>query len=239
MAKNLFAAAAVEEAQNPGLARYPISQLQPVPALPQEQRVELLPGAIPRASARQPPVVAVKSNPQMAPQLFLEAASGSFPALAFLFLLWLLSPSNLFCLSTTPFSFAIFFSHPLVLASGWEIFSISLEQQLIQAFPSVLALASPPLPRQILSFCCYPVILLALPTHRFCCSTLLLPASLSGSDLVISWVSGKPFVSSSTCFRPLWFWQPASVISSGSGLERGASRVGSFRIRRPTSLRRC
>ena len=186
MAKNLSAAAVEEEAQNPGLPRYLISQLQPVPALPQEQRVELLPVAIPLALARQPPVVAVDSNPQMALQLFLEAASESFPALAFLSLLWLLSPSNLFCLSTTPFSFAIFSSHPLVLASGWEIFSISLEQQLIQAFPSVLALASPPLPRQILLFCRYAANLLTKPRHRFCCPILLLQASLLGSDLVIS-----------------------------------------------------
>src|SRR4029453_17387578 len=233
MAKNLCAAAVEEEAQNHGLPRYLISQLQPVPALPQEQRVELLPAAMPLASARQPSVVAMGSNPPMAPQHFLEAASGSFPALAFLFLFWLLSPSKLFCLSTTPFSFAIFSSHSLVLASGWKIFSISLEQQLIQAFLSVLALASPPLPHQILSFCCYPAILLTKPRHRFCCSTLPLPASLLGSDLVISWVSGKRFVASSTCLWPLWLWLPASVISSGSEMKRRSSRVGSLRIRRP------
>src|SRR4029453_13617248 len=232
MAKNLSAAAVEEEAQNLGLPRYLISQLQPVPALPQEQRVELLPVAILLASARQPPVVAVDSNLQMAPQLFLEAASGSFPALAFLFLFWLFSPSQIFCLSTTPFSFAIFSSHPLVLASGWKVFSISLAQQLIQAFPSVLALASPPLPQQILSFC-YEAILLALPKHRLCCSTLLLPAPLLGSDLVISRVSAMRSVSSSTCFWPLLLWLPAWVISSGSEMKRRSSRVGSFRIRRP------
>ena len=174
MAKNLSAAAVEEEAQNPGLPRYLISQSQPVPVLPQEQRVELLPVAIPLASARQPRKPSGRgSNPRMALQLFLEAASESFPALAFLFLLWLLSPLQLFCLSTTPSSFAIFSSHPLVLASGWKIFSISLEQPLIRAFPSVWALASPPLPHQILSFCCYPAILLTKPRHRFCCSTLL------------------------------------------------------------------
>ena len=127
MARNLCAAVAEEEAQNPGLPRYLISQLQPAPALPQEQRVELLSVAILRASARQPFVLAVDSNPQMAPQLFLEAGSESFPAVAFPFLFRLLSPSQIFCLSTTPFSFAIFSSHPLVLASGWEIFSISLQ----------------------------------------------------------------------------------------------------------------
>ena len=239
MAKNLCAAAVEEEAQNPGLPRYLISQPQPVPALPQEQRVELLPVAIPMALARQPPVVALDANPQMAPQLFLEAASGSFPGVAFLFLFWLLSFSKLFCFSTTPFSFAIFSSHPLVLASAWEIFSISLAQQLIQAFPSVLALASPPLPQQILSFCCYAAILLTKPRDRFCCSTLLLQASLLGSDLVICRVSGKRSVSSSTCCRPLWLWQPASVISSASEMKRRSSRVGFFRIRRPVFLRRC
>ena len=155
----------MEEVQNPGLPRYLISQLQLVPALPREQRVELLPVAIAPELARQPPVAAVESSPQMAPQVFLEAASDSFPALAFRFLLWLLSPSQIFCLLTTPFSLAIFSSHPLVLASRWETFSISLEQQLIQAFPSVLALASPPLPHQILlpaSLCCDAAILLPL-----------------------------------------------------------------------------
>ena len=55
MATNLSAAAAEEQAQNPGLPRYLISQLQPVPDLPQEQRVELLPVAIFLALARQPP----------------------------------------------------------------------------------------------------------------------------------------------------------------------------------------
>lgn len=177
MARNLSAAAVEEEAQNPGLPRYLISQSQPVPALPQEQRVELLPVAIPLASARQPPVVAVDSNPQMAPQPFLEAASGFFPALVFLFLRWLPSPLKLFCLSTTPFSFAIFSSHPLVLASGWEIFSISFEQQLIQAFPSVLASASPPLPHQILSpasLCYDAAILLTLTMPPYPSSAFLL-----------------------------------------------------------------
>ena len=201
--------------------------------------MELLPVAIFLALARQPRVVAVKSNPQMAQQLFLETASGSFPAVAFLFLFRLLSPLQIFCLSTTPFSFAIFSSHPLVLASGWEIFSISLGQQLIQAFPSVLALASPPLPRQILSLCCRAATLLTKAKHRFRCSTLLSPASLSGSDLVISRVSGKRFVSSSTCLRLLWFCVLASAISSESGSEKRAFRAGSFRIRRPIFLPRC
>jgi hypothetical protein len=180
--------------------------------------VELFPVAIAPALARPPPAAAVESSPQMAPQVFLEAASESFPALVFLFLCWLLSLSQSFCLLRRPFSFAIFSSHLLVLALEWEIFSISLEQQLIQASP--LALASPPLARQILSpvSFCYDVAilltlamlpsqsLLALPTYRFCCPTLRLPASLSESDSVISWVSR---------------------------LERRASRVGFFRIRRP------
>ena len=238
MAKNLCAAEAKEEAQDPGLPRYLISQLQPVPVLPQE-RVELLPAAIPLALARQPRVMAVKSNPQVAQQLFPEVASGSFLALAFLLLFWSLSPSQIFCLSTTPFSFAIFSSHSLVLASGWEIFSISLEQQLIQAFPSVLVLASLPLPRRILSLGCYAATRLTKPGHRFCCSTLLSPASLLGSDLAISRVSGKRSVSSSTCCRPLWLLQPPSAISSGSESEKHAFPVGFFRIRRPIFLPRC
>ena len=237
MAKNLCAAEAKEEAQDPGLPRYLISQLQPVPVLLQE-RVELLPAAIALALARQALVMAVKSNPQVAQQLFPEVASGSFLALAFLLLFWLLSPSQIFCLSTTPFSFAIFSSHSLVLASGWEIFSISLEQQLIQAFPWVLGLASLPLPRRILSLGCYAATRLTKPGHRFCCSTLLSPALL-GSDLAISRVSGKRSVSSSTCCRPLWLLQPPSAISSGSESEKHAFRAGSFRIRRPIFLPRC
>lgn len=185
------------------------------------------------------------SSPRMAPQVFLEAASESFPALAFLFLLWLLSPSQIFYLSPRPFSFAIFSSRPLVLASGWETFSISLEQQLIQAFRSVLALAFPLLPPRILlpaSLSYDPAILLTFARLRRVPSpspNLLLPASPSGSDLVISRVPGKRSVSSSTCLTPLCLWQPASLISSGSGMERRASRVDSFRIRRPIFLRRC
>lgn len=249
MATNPCGAAVEEEAQSPGLPRCLIFQLQLVPALPQEQRVELFPVAIARALARPPPGAAVKSSPQTAPQVLLEAASESFPALALLFLCWLLSQS--FCLSTRPFSFAIFSSHLLVLALDWKIFSISSEGQLNQAFP--LALASPPLHHQFLSaasFCCdlatlLPLAmlpspsLLTLPTYRLRCSTLLSPASLSESDSVISWVSGKFSVFSSICLRPLLPWHRASVISSGSGLERRASRVGSFRIRRSIFLPRC
>ena len=211
MAKNLCAAAVEEEAQNPGLPRYLIFRLQPVPALLPEQRVELLPMATAPELARHPQKPSGRgSSPRMAPLVFLEAASESFPALAFLFLFWLLSPSQIFYLWTTPFSFAIFSSHLLVLASGWETFSISLEPQLIQAFRSVLALAFPLLPPQILSPAspCYdPAILLTFARLRrvpFPSSNLLLPASLSGSDLVISRVPGKRSVSSSTCLPPLW-----------------------------------
>ena len=240
MAKSLCAAAEEEAAQNPGLPRYLISQLRLVPVLPQEQRVERLPVAIPPEWAQPAPVAPVKSNPQMTSQVFLEVASGSFPALAFLFLLWLLSTSRIFCLLTTPFSFAIFSLHPLVSASGWEIFSISLEQPLARAFPSILALASRHLPHhQIFSpglFCCDAAILLTLATYRFCCSTLL---SLSELESVISWVSEKCFVSSSTCSRPLWLWQPALVISSESAMETLVPRAGFFRVRRPVFLRRC
>src|SRR4029450_2458064 len=150
-----------------------------------------------------------------------------------------------------PLSFAIFSSHLLVLASDWEIFSISLEGQLIQAFP--LALASPPLHHQILSaaFFCYDLAtlltlatllspsLLALPTYRFRWSTLPSPASLSESDSAISWVSGKRSVFSSLCLRPLLPWQRASWSASASGMERRASRVDSFRIGRSIFLPRC
>ena len=240
MAKTLCAAVVGEVVQNPALPRHLISQLQPVLALPQKQRVELLPVAIPLEWARQALVAPVKSNPQMTSQVFLEVASGSFPALAFLFLLWQLSTSRIFCLLTTPFSFAIFSSHFLVSASGWEIFSIYLEQQLAQAFPSVLALASRHLPHhQILSpasFCCDAAILLKLATFRFCCSTL---PSLSELESVISWVSEKHSVSSSTCLPPLWLWRPALVISSELGMETLASRAGFFRVHRPVFLRRC
>ncbi len=240
MAKTLCAAVVGEVVQNPALPRHLISQLQPVLALPQKQRVELLPVAIPLEWARQAPVAPVKSNPQMTSQVFLEVALGSFPALAFLFLLWQLSTSRIFCLLTTPFSFAIFSSHSLVSALGWEIFSISSEQQLAQAFPSVLALASRHLPHHQTfspaSFCCDAAILLTLAPYRFCCSTLL---SLSELESVISWVSEKHSVSSSTCLPPLWLWRPALVISSESGMETLASRAGFFRVHRPVFLRRC
>src|SRR5436189_2612 len=122
MAKSLCAAAVVEVVQNPALPRHLISQLQPALALPQEQRVELLPVAISPEWARPAPVAPVKSTPQMTSQVFLEVASGSFPALAFLFLLWLLSTSRILCLLTTPFSFAIFSSHSLASATGFGDF---------------------------------------------------------------------------------------------------------------------
>ena len=199
----------------------------------------LLPVAIPPEWARPAPVAPVKSQPQMTSQVFLEAASGSFPALTFLFFLWLLSTLRILCLLTTPCSFSIFSSHSLVSASRWEIFSISLEQPLIQAFPSVSALASRHLPHHQIfspgSFCCDAVILLTLATYRFCCSTLL---SLSELESVISWVSEKRSVSSSTCLPPLWPWQPALVISSESGMETLVSRAGFFRVRRPVFVRR-
>ena len=129
MAKNLCGPAVMEAVQAPGLPRYLISRLQLVLAPPEEQRSELLPAAIALELEPQTPAVAADSNPQVVPQVFLEPALESFPALALLFFR-LISPSQLFCLPIR-FSFAMFSSPPSVLASGWETFSISLEQQLI------------------------------------------------------------------------------------------------------------
>jgi len=230
MAKNLCGLAVMEAVQAPGLPRYLISRLQLVLAPPQEQRPELLPAAIALELEPQPPAVAADSNPQVVPQVFLEPALESFPALALLFFR-LISPSQFFCLLIR-FSFAMFSSHPSALALGWETFSTSLKQQSTQASPSVLALVSPHLPHQTLSPCCYAMILFALPAYRFCRSTLLLPALPWGWDSVISRVSGTHSVSSSICFPHVWFWQPALVISSGLGMKKRASRFGFFRIRR-------
>ena len=236
MAKNLCGPAVMEAVQTPGLPRYLISRLQLVLAPPEEQRQELLPAAIALELEPQTPAVATDSNPQVVPQVFLEAALESFPALALLFFR-LISPSQLFCLLIR-FSFAMFSSHPSALASGWETFSISLEKQLTQASPPVLALASPHLPHQTFSPCCYAMILFVLPAYRFCRSIPLLPALPWGWDVVIPRVSGTHSVSSSICFPPFWFWQPALVISSGLGMKR-ASRAGFFRIRRLIFPRRC
>src|SRR4029453_2355803 len=148
MAKNLCGLAVMEAVQAPGLPRYLISRLQLVLAPPQEQRPELLPAAIALELEPQPPAVAADSNPQVVPQVFLEPALESFPALALLF--FRLNSPSLFCLLIR-FSFAMFSSPPSALASGWETFSISLEKQLTQASPSVLALASPHLPHQTFS----------------------------------------------------------------------------------------
>jgi len=237
MAKNLCGPAVMEAVQALGLPRYLISRLQLGLAPREEQRLELLPVASALELEPQTPAVAADSNPQVVPQVFLEAALESFPALALLFFR-LISPSHLFCLLIR-FSFAMFSSHPSALALGWETFSISLEQQLIQASPSVLALASPHLPHQTLSLCCYARIPFALPTYRFCRSILLLRALPWGWDSVISRVSGTHSVSSSICFPPLWFWPPALVISSGLGMKKCASRAGLFRIRRLIFPRRC
>ena len=204
MAKNLCAAAEMEVVQTPGLPRCLTSRSRLVPALPQEQRVEPLPAAIRLESAPQSPVAALGSILQMAQEIFRKAASGSFPVLASLFLFWLLSPSQLFCLPTTRFSFSIFSSSLLVLASGSEIFSISLQPELVrapQSRGSILALGLPPLRRQILSPISIwePAIRPASAMLRSRSLPFLLPVSPSGSGSVISWAWGTRFVSSSTC----------------------------------------
>ena len=162
--------------------------------------------AMPLASARQSHVAAVAgSRFQIVRQIFPKA-SESFPALAFLFLLWLLSPLQLFCFLTTPFSFAIFLSLVSVLASGLQISSISLKQVSVRAFRSALALELPSLPRQILS----PTLIyedaampLVLAMLQFRPPAFLLPVWLLQLDWVILLVSGKRRVSSSICLLPL------------------------------------
>ena len=205
--------------------------------------------AMPLASARQSHVAVAGSRFQIVRQIFPKA-SESFPASAFLFLLWLLSPSQLFCFLTTPFSFAIFFSLVSVLASGLQISSISLKQVSVRAFRSALALELPSLPRQILSptliyeDAAMPlvlamlqfrppafllpvwllqldwVILLLSQKPQFSSSIFPLRASISGSGLVIPLVSGKRHVSSSTC----WLSQSGSATSLVPEMRRPVFR---------------
>ena len=223
MAKNLCAAVVMEVVQAPGLPQYLISRSRPAPVLPEGRRVELWPGAIRLELAPQSPVVASGTTPQMAQETLLEAAPGSFPVLAFLFLFCLLSLSQLFLFLTTRFSFAIFSSSLLVLASGSEISWISLKRQLVwarQSRGSVLAFGLPPL-RQVLSPTSIfekPAIPLTRAILRFRSSPFLLPISPSGS--VISWAMGTHSVSSSTCLFPLWLWQLGSPILPASGFFR-------------------
>ena len=210
--------------------------------------------AMPLASARQSHVAAVAgSRFQIVRQIFPKA-SESFPALAFLFLLWLLSPLQLFCFLTTPFSFAIFLSLVSVLASGLQISSISLKQVSVRAFRSALALELPSLPRQILSptliyeDAAMPlvlamlqfrppafllpvwllqldwVILLLSQMPQFSSSISPLRASISGSGLVIPLVSGKRRVSSSTCLLPLWLSQSGSATFLAPEMRRPVFR---------------
>ena len=242
MAKNLCAAVVKEVVQVPGLPQYRISRLQLVPVLPQKQRVELWPAATRPELAPELPGVAAGSNPRMVLRIFPEAALESFPAWALLFLFWLFSPWQLSCLLRLLFSFAIFSSH--VLASGSGIFSISLEQLLIQASRPVLSSASLPLPYRTLlpaSFCYDPAILpiLSMPRSPFpAFPTPLLLTSLLVSDSAIFGESGTGSVSSSICFCPSWLWQRVSVTSSESGRKK-VWPPGSFRIRRSAVLRYC
>ena len=183
--------------------------------------------AMPLASARQSHVAAVAgSRFQIVRQIFPKA-SESFPALAFLFLLWLLSPLQLFCFLTTPFSFAIFLSLVSVLASGLQISSISLKQVSVRAFRSALALELPSLPRQILS----PTLIyedaampLVLAMLQFRPPAFLLPVWLLQLDWVILLVSGKRRVSSSICLLPLWLSQSGLATSLVPEMRRPVFR---------------
>jgi len=182
---------------------------------------------MPLASARQSHVAAVAgSRFQIVRQIFPKA-SESFPALAFLFLLWLLSPLQLFCFLTTPFSFAIFLSLVSVLASGLQISSISLKQVSVRAFRSALALELPSLPRQILS----PTLIyedaampLVLAMLQFRPPAFLLPVWLLQLDWVILLVSGKRRVSSSICLLPLWLSQSGLATSLVPEMRRPVFR---------------
>jgi len=189
--------------------------------------VAFLTVAMPLASARQSHVAAVAgSRFQIVRQIFPKA-SESFPALAFLFLLWLLSPLQLFCFLTTPFSFAIFLSLVSVLASGLQISSISLKQVSVRAFRSALALELPSLPRQILS----PTLIyedaampLVLAMLQFRPPAFLLPVWLLQLDWVILLVSGKRRVSSSICLLPLWLSQSGLATSLVPEMRRPVFR---------------
>ena len=182
--------------------------------------------AIPLASARQSHVAVAGSRFQIVRQIFPKA-SESFPALAFLFLLWLLSPLQLFCFLTTPFSFAIFSSPVSVLASGLQISSISLKQVSVRAFRSALVLELPSLPRQILS----PTLIyedaampLVLAMLQFRPPAFLLPVWLLQLDWVILLVSGKRRVSSSICLLPLWLSQSGLATSLVPEMRRPVFR---------------
>jgi len=188
--------------------------------------VAFLTVAIPLASARQSHVAVAGSRFQIVRQIFPKA-SESFPALAFLFLLWLLSPSQIFCFLTTPFSFAIFSSPVSVLASGLQISSISLKQVSVRAFRSALVVELPSLPRQILS----PTLIyedaampLVLAMLQFRPPAFLLPVWLLQLDWVILLVSGKRRVSSSICLLPLWLSQSGLATSLVPEMRRPVFR---------------
>ena len=211
MAKNLCAAAVMEAAQAPGLPRYLISRLQLVLARPQEQRAELLlrrAAGVGTATARGGGGLESSGGSQVFLEPALELFSGfgvAFFPVAF---------PSLFCLLIR-FSFAIFSSHPSVLASGWETFSISLEQQLTQAFPSVLALASLFfLVRFFRALLCDAGIPLRLAISVSSLSILLLPALPWGWDLVIF----SPGIGDATPFLLSTWAFPAAACGFGNRL---------------------
>ena len=226
-AKNLCAVAGMAEAPDPAPPRPRIFRLQPVLALPQDQRVEFWTAAMLSASARQPRAAAVGSGSRTGRYFLPEVALESFPALAFLLLSQFLSLSQFLCVLKSLLSFAFFSSLILALASGSQIFSISLKRQSVRAFRWALALGLPPLSHRIFSpnllyedaairllmarrrfrSPSYPsrkfsglgwVIPLPWQRRRSFLSTPLLLASPFESEAMIPLVSRKHLVSSST-----------------------------------------
>lgn len=167
------------------------------------------------------------TNLPMAPQIFPGPGLVSFPVSAFVFLFWLLSISSLFCFWRYFFSFVISSSHPLVLVSGCEIFSISLKPRLVRVFRSVLALGLPLLLRQMLSStsifenAAIPLTL-AMRGLRSILRLLISLSRLGWAIFLTSLTRSSSFSSASNCLPPLWLWpwQPGWVIWPGSGFLR-------------------
>ena len=150
-AKNLCAVAGMAQAPDPAPPRRRIFRLPPVLALPPDQLVEFWTAAMLSASARQPRAATVGSGSRTARYFLPEVASEFFPALAFLLLSQFLSLSRLSCVLRALFAFAFFSSLISALASGSQIFSISLKRQSVRAFRWALALGLPPLSHRIFS----------------------------------------------------------------------------------------
>ena len=213
MAKNqICAAAASEEAQDPGLPQSRISRSRLALDRPREQVADLLFAVM--ASARQSHVEAAGPGFRMEREALLELAWDSFQALAFRFFPGSLSlcPSQ-FSLRLEMLSFSeLILSFSLVpLASRSVISSVLLTQQLVQAFRSVLTLGLVLL-RRIFS-----------------------PLSLSQSGWAIPPASAMCQFSFSTCLRPALLWRSGSVTSLASA--RACAPCGVFLpIARPWSF---